>query len=81
MPKCPYIPSLSVISPISSPNIQSFSSAKHTTARLPLPLLRLTLHLLAHFDIDLEEFAHAAVEADAFAFVEVGFAVGRVYAF
>jgi len=43
--------------------------------------LRLTLHLLANLDIDLEELGYAAVEADGFALVEIGFAVRCVYAF
>ena len=37
--------------------------------------LGLALHLLADLDVDLEELAHAAVEADGLALVEVGFAV------
>jgi len=49
-------------------------SAEHATA-----LLRggLALHLLRHLDVDLEELAHAAVEADGLALAEVGFAVLR----
>lgn len=43
--------------------------------------MRLTLHLLANLDIDLEELGYAAVEADGFALVEIGFAVRCVYAF
>jgi hypothetical protein len=43
--------------------------------------LRLALHLLADLDIDFEEFGDAAVEADGFALVEIGFAVRRVDAF
>jgi hypothetical protein len=33
------------------------------------------LHLLRNLDVDFEELAHAAVEADGLALVEVGFAV------
>ena len=47
-------------------------SAKHTT---PLLSLRLALHLLRNLDVDLEELAHAAVQADRLALVQVGFAV------
>ena len=49
-------------------------SAEHATA-----LLRggLALHLLRNLDVDFEELAHAAVEADGLALVEVGFAVLR----
>ena len=43
--------------------------------------MRLTLHLLANLDIDLEELGYAAVEADGFTLVEIGFAVRCVYAF
>ena len=43
--------------------------------------LGLALHLLADLDVDLEELAHAAVEADGLALVEVGFAVRCVDAF
>jgi hypothetical protein len=50
-----------------------FLSAEHATTAL----LRggLALHLLRDLDVDLEELAHAAVEADGLALVEVGFAV------
>ena len=53
-------------------------SAEHATA-----LLRggLALHLLRNLDVDLEELAHAAVEAHGFAFAEVCFAVGGLDAF
>jgi hypothetical protein len=37
--------------------------------------LRLALHLLRNLDVDLEELAHAAVQAHGLALVEVGFAV------
>ena len=43
--------------------------------------LGLALHLLADLDVDLEELAHAAVEADGLALVQVGFAVRCVDAF
>ena len=43
--------------------------------------LGLALHLLADLDVDLEELADAAVEADGFALVEIGFPVVCVYAF
>lgn len=33
------------------------------------------MHLLRDLDVDFEELAHAAVEADGLALVEVGFAV------
>jgi hypothetical protein len=39
------------------------------------------LHLLADFDVHLEELGDAAVEADGFAFVEVWLAVVLVEAF
>jgi hypothetical protein len=55
-------------------------SPKHPPTLLSLPIC-FALHLLAHFDVDFEEFGYAAVEADGFAFVEVGFAIGSVYAF
>ena len=35
------------------------------------------MHLLRNLDVDLEELAHTAVEADGLALVEVGFAVLR----
>lgn len=62
------MPPLLVIPTISS----LLLSAEHATA-----LLRggLALHLLRNLDVDLEELAHAAVEADGLALVEVGFAV------
>lgn len=41
----------------------------------PLLRLRLALHLLRHLDVDLEELAHAAVQAHGLALVQVGFAV------
>ena len=49
-------------------------SAEHATA-----LLRggLALHLLGNLDVDLEELAHAAVQAHGLALVQVGFAVLR----
>lgn len=43
--------------------------------------LGLALHLLADLDVDLEELADAAVEADGLALVQVGFAVRCVDAF
>lgn len=54
------------------PTSSFFLSAEHATA-----LLRggLALHLLRNLDVDFEELAHAAVEADGLALVEVGFAV------
>ena len=56
------------------PTFRLLLSAEHATA-----LLRggLALHLLRNLDVDLEELAHATVEADGFALVEVGFAVLR----
>ena len=39
--------------------------------------LRLALHLLRNLDVDLEELAHAAVQAHGLALVQVGFAVLR----
>lgn len=56
------------------PTFRLLLSAEHATA-----LLRggLALHLLRNLDVDLEELAHAAVEADGLALVEVGFAVLR----
>jgi hypothetical protein len=56
------------------------STTKHAAATTLLSLC-LALHLLANLDIDLEELGYAAVEADGFALVEVGFAVRCVYAF
>ena len=56
------------------------------TIRVSAPLLTehatallcgsLALHLLRDLDVDFEELADAAVEADGLALVEVGFAVG-----
>jgi hypothetical protein len=43
--------------------------------------LRLALHLLRNLDVDLEELAHAAVQAHGLALVQVGFAVLRGDAF
>jgi hypothetical protein len=56
------------------PTSRLLLSAEHATA-----LLRggLALHLLRNLDVDFEELAHAAVEADGLALVEVGFAVLR----
>jgi hypothetical protein len=66
--------------PITPPScILSHLSPKHPPTTL-LPI-RLSLHLLAHFNIDLEEFAHAAVQTHGFALVEIGFPVRGVYAF
>ena len=48
--------------------------AKHSLATALLAL-RLALHLLAHFYIDLEELGYAAVEADGLALIQIGFAV------
>ena len=52
-----------------------FLSAEHATTAL----LRggLALHLLRDLDVDLEELAHAAVQAHGLALVQVGFAVLR----
>ena len=52
-----------------------------TTAARSLSLRSLTLHLLRDLDVDFEEFGDAAVEADGFALVQVGFAVGGRDAF
>lgn len=48
------------------------STAEHAAALLRG---RLALHLLRHLDVNLEELAHAAVQAHGLALVEVGFAV------
>lgn len=53
---------------------------KHTTTT-PLPSLRLTLHLLANLDIDLEELSDAAIQAHGFALVQICLAVRCVDAF
>jgi hypothetical protein len=54
---------------------------EHSSSTASLFALCFSLHLLAHFDVDFEELGDAAVEADRFALVEVGFAVGCVDAF
>jgi hypothetical protein len=59
----------------------SLHASEHTSTTSSTPSLRLPLHLLADLDIYLEEFGYAAVEADGFALVEIGFAVGCVDAF
>lgn len=56
------------------------SSILHAT-REPLLALRLALHFLADFDIDLEELGHAAVEANGLALVEISLAVRCVDTF
>lgn len=56
------------------------ATAEHALATALLAL-RLTLHLLADLDVDLEELGYAAVEADGLALVEVGFAIRCVDAF
>ena len=48
------------------------AKATNTTA---LSTGSLSLHLLGNLDVDLEELGHAAVEADRFALVQIGFAV------
>ena len=54
----------------------TFLSAEHASTTSSSTLLRrYALHLLTDFDVDLEEFGDAAVYANAFAFVEFGFAV------
>lgn len=42
---------------------------------------RLSLHLLRHLDIRLEEFGNASIQTDRLALVKIGFAVGRRYTF
>lgn len=55
---------------------RSLSHPKPThAASSPAPLRRLPLHFLADLHIDLEELAHASVQAHALALVEVGLAV------
>jgi hypothetical protein len=54
------------------PNPLRINLLSETTALLGL---RLALHLLRHLDVDLEELAHAAVQAHGLALVQVGFAV------
>ena len=53
--------------------------AAHASAG-PLPILRVLLHLLADAHVDVEELAHAAVQADALALIELGLAVVVGYA-
>ena len=52
--------------------LRTINLLSETTALLGL---RLALHLLRHLDVDLEELAHAAVQAHGLALVQVGFAV------
>lgn len=47
----------------------------HAHTHSTLSASSIALHLLANLDVDIEELAHAAVEADGFAFVQVTFAV------
>jgi hypothetical protein len=54
------------------PTTSLLLSANHAAALLRR---RLALHLLRDLDVDFEELAHATVQADRLAFVEVGFAV------
>ena len=54
------------------PNPLRINLLSETTALLGL---RLALHLLRHLDVDLEELAHAAVQAHGLALVQVGLAV------
>lgn len=68
------------ISPLQNRTLPLHSTPKHAATTTLLSLC-LALHLLANFDIDLEELGYAAVEADGFALVEVGFPVVCVYAF
>lgn len=42
-----------------------------------MPGSGLALHLLADLGVDVKELADAAVEADGFGLIELGFAVGR----
>lgn len=58
---------------------RDFLCAEHASATLPT--LCLSLHLLADFNIDLEELCDAAIEAYGFALVEVGLTVRGVDAF
>lgn len=86
-------PSLHLPPLLSQPLILAFSlslcprvyhrlpATKHAAAATALRSLRLSLHLLADLDIDLEELGYAAVEAHGLALVEIGLAVRGVYAF
>ena len=56
------------------------STTEHAATSTLLSLC-LSLHLLANLDVDFEELGYAAVEADGFALVEIGFPVVCVYAF
>lgn len=61
---------------------RSFSHPKPTHRSSTRTLLgRLSLHFFADLQIDLEELAHASIKTNAFALVEVGFAVLGGYAF
>lgn len=54
----------------------SFSlHAKATDATAALSVGSLALHLLANLDVDFEELGDAAVQADGFALVQLGFPV------
>lgn len=61
------------------------SSLSHThestTASAPSSGGALLLHFLRNFDVDLEEFGDAAIKADRFALIEIGFAVVVWYTF
>ena len=59
----------------------SLHSTTEHAATSTLLSLCLSLHLLANLDVDFEELGYAAVEADGFALVEIGFPVVCVYAF
>ena len=57
-----------------------FSHAKHASTSSLFPS-RLSLHLLADLDVDLEELCHASIQTDRLSFVEIAFAVVGRYAF
>lgn len=68
------MPRTSPQAPLLSKSIISHPKPTHRTTTRAL-LRRLSLHLLADLQIDLEELAHASIEAHALALVEVRFAV------
>lgn len=57
------------------------ATAKHAATGSALSSIRLALHFLANFDIDLEELCDATVKTHGFTLVQVGLAVCGVDAF
>lgn len=62
------------------PHITCASLSKHPSGAPTSSLRRLTLHLLRHLHVHLEELGDAAIKANGLALVEVGFAVVLGYA-